>query len=149
MTSTISVKIGSVEAISKGKNTATATWQRHSAIFTPSSTGSQNVSIVCNGYPGSNATVNVDGLMIVDVTECFGDTNPDKSWYDSNVSFTTNTTAGTTSVARKIKNIYIGVNGKAQKVTNGYYGVSGKARQFFGAATITFTMQFSFDRPSY
>lgn len=76
-------------------NTKLNEWEQKSVVFerTGFSNGSYTFRIDCNNYPGSNAVMNIDGLMLVDLTETFGSGNePDKDWCDSNIAFTTSTT---------------------------------------------------------
>ena len=132
LTSSISVKIGNTEAINKVKNTATSSWQHYSAIYTASSTENVNISIVCNNYPGNSAIVNMDGLMIIDLTDTYGaGYEPTRAWCIKNIEFTTNT--ATSSSARETKSMYIGIDGVAREVLSAYIGDSnGKAQLFYG-----------------
>ena len=131
LTSSIGASWNSNVILDNKKNSATSTWQQHSSIFSPTTSGSATLIITCNDYPGSNAIVNVDGLMLVDLTETYGvGSEPTKEWCDTNITFTTETEA-LSGVARKGKKIYIGVNNIARKVKRGYVGVAGVARPFW------------------
>ena len=91
--------------------------------------------------------MNIDGLMLIDLTEACGEGNePTKEWCDANLAFTTgNTTAtmtlnhkggsfiGVSGKARKVKTQYVGVSGVARKVKRSYVGVNGIARQCWGS----------------
>lgn len=120
-----------VPILSGSKNTQLNVWEQHSAIFTPSQKAGYPIAIICNNYPGNNALVNVDGLMLVDLTEAFGaGGEPDIAWCNANIPFTTSreTTYG---IARKIKKCYIGVDGVARKIKKAYIGVDGVARLIY------------------
>ena len=121
--------------MSGAKNTKINEWQQHSVVFKRNTfTNDQYpIRIDVNNYPGNTIRVYFDGLMIIDLTATFGAGNePDKAWCDQNIAFTTNTTSVNWSVARKINNLYLGVNNQARKIIKGYIGVNGVARQFFG-----------------
>ena len=116
------------------KNTALNTWEQHSAVFTRSgfTSGTYPMRIDCNNYPGNNAMMNVDGMMLVDLTATYGAGNePAKEFCDQYFAFTTGTNTVTIPTARQIKNMFIGVGGKARKVKKAYVGVGGKARLFY------------------
>jgi hypothetical protein len=129
-------------------NTSLGTWTQHSIVFqTDSLTVSSSLKISCSNYPGNNAAMNIDGLMLIDLTEACGAGNePSKEWCDSNLAFTTTTTTATATLtlkggvyigvsgtARKIKTEYIGVSGVARKIKRAYIGVNGVARQCLGS----------------
>ncbi len=60
------------------------------------------------------------------------DGNEDEcSYYNIKVVYQKQTSSVMKEVARKINNIYIGVNGKSRKIAKAYIGVNGKARLFF------------------
>lgn len=137
-------------AIYTGKgNTALSTWTQHSSVFGwPSvASGSYSLTVSCTNYPGSNAAMNIDGLMLIDLTAACGAGNePSKEWCDANLAFTTSTTTATLTVtvksvtyigvsgkARKVKKMYIGVNGKARKVKKAYIGVNDVAKLIYDA----------------
>ena len=116
------------------KNTALNTWEQHSAVFTRSgfTSGTYPMRIDCNNYPGNNALMNVDGMMLVDLTATYGAGNePTKEFCDQYFAFTTGTNTVTIPTAREITKMYIGVDGKARKVKKAYVGVGGKARLFY------------------
>ena len=128
-------------------NTSLSTWTQHSAVFQfPSvASGSYSLTVSASNYPGSNAAMNIDGLMLIDLTAACGAGNePDKAWCDANLAFTKTTTTATVTVriksetyigvsgkARKVKKMYIGVGGKARKVKKAYIGVNGKAKLIY------------------
>lgn len=77
-----------------------------------------------------------DGLMLIDLTAAFGAGNePDATWCNANIPYFTGITKVEypleTSVARKVKKMYIGVDGVAHKVKKAYIGVDGVARLFW------------------
>lgn len=77
--------------ISAWKNSSVNTWQRHSAIVTRSNweSAAQQMRIDNNNCQ-ANATMYIDGLMLVDLTEAFGAGNePSLDWCNSNITFTT------------------------------------------------------------
>ena len=118
------------------KNTALNTWEQHSAVFTRSSftSGAYPMRIDCNNYPGNNAQMNVDGMMLIDLTATYGAGNePAKEFCDQYFAFTTGTNTVTIPTAREITKMYIGVGGKARKVKKAYIGVGGKARLFYSS----------------
>lgn len=125
----LSVKLSVDEIISKAKNTQLNVWEQHSTVFTPSENVlNASMDIICNDYPGNNALMNIDGLMLVDLTATYGSGNePDKAWCDANIPFTTSSESGK-GLARKIKKCYIGVDGVARKIKKAYIGVDGVAR---------------------
>ena len=128
--------VGEPSIITGAKNTKVNEWQQHSVVFNRSSftSGSYPIRIDVNNYPGNSRWTIFDGLMIVDLTAVFGAGNePDKTWCDANIPFTTSTATVNRSVARKIKKMYVGVNGEARKVKKGYIGIGGVARPFFSS----------------
>lgn len=130
-------------------NTALSTWTQHSAVvqFPSATSGSYSMVVSCTNYPGSNAAMNIDGLMLIDLTDACGAGNePSKEWCDANLAYTTSTTTATLTVtlksytyvgvsgkARKVKSLYIGVNDKARKVKKAYIGVNGVAKLIYEA----------------
>lgn len=118
------------------KNAALNTWEHHSAVVSRSgfTSGSYPMRIDCNNYPGNNALMYVDGLMVVDLTATYGAGNePTKEFCDQYFAFTTGTNTVTIPTARKVKKMYIGVGGVARKVKKGYIGIGGVARLFFSS----------------
>ena len=116
------------------KNAALNTWEHHSAVVSRSgfTSGSYPMRIDCNNYPGNNALMYVDGLMVIDLTATYGAGNePTKEFCDQYFAFTTGTNTVTIPTAREIKKMYIGVGGVARKVKKGYIGVGGVARPFW------------------
>lgn len=83
-----------------------------------------------------------DGLMLVDLTATFGAGNePDKTWCDANITFTTSTTTVEwweptyQPRARKITAAYIGIDGVARKIKRAYVGdANNRARLCYGEA---------------
>ena len=118
------------------KNAALNTWEHHSAVVSRSgfTSGSYPMRIDCNNYPGNNALMYVDGLMVIDLTATYGAGNePTKEFCDQYFAFTTGTNTVTIPTAREVKKMYIGVGGVARKVKKGYIGVGGVARLFFSS----------------
>jgi hypothetical protein len=123
------------------KNAALNTWEHHSAVVDRSgfTSGSYPMRIDCNNYPGNNALMYVDGLMVVDLTAMYGAGNePTKEFCDQYFAFTTGTNTVTIPTAREIKKMYIGVGGVARKVKKGYIGVGGVARPFFSGGELSY-----------
>ena len=122
--------------------TAANTWQKKSTIVDRASfsEGDYEVRMDFNN-PTTGSTLYVSNLVLVDLTATFGaGGEPDQAWCDANLDFNdtasdyaadTATITATGSVARRAKNIYIGVGGKARKVKKAYIGVGGKARLFY------------------
>lgn len=122
--------------------TAANTWQKKSTIVDRASfsEGDYEVRVDFNN-PTTGSTLYVSNLVLVDLTATFGaGGEPDQAWCDANLDFNdtasdsaadTATITATGSVARRAKNIYIGVGGKARKVKKAYIGVGGKARLFY------------------
>ena len=74
------------------KNSALNTWEQKSTVFDRAgfSNGSHPFRIDCNNYPGGNALMNVDGLVLVDLTAAFGaGYEPTKDWCDAHIPFGT------------------------------------------------------------
>ena len=74
------------------KNSALNTWEHKSAVFDRAgfSNGYYPFRIDCNNYPGGNALMNVDGLVLVDLTAAFGaGYEPTKDWCDAHIPFGT------------------------------------------------------------
>ena len=129
--------------------TAANTWQKKSTIVDRASfsEGDYEVRVDFNN-PTTGSSLYVSNLVLVDLTATFGaGGEPDQAWCDANLDF--NDTASdsaadtaiitaTGSVARRAKNIYIGVGGKARKVKKAYVGVGGVARPFFGAGKLAY-----------
>lgn len=137
-------------AIMHASTTAAAakTWYRHGVVYNyaksslPSATFSSSLRLDFNNNKVAG-TMYFDGLMIIDLTEAFGSGNePDATWCNANIPYFTGKTkvekASSTSVARKVKKMYIGVNGVARRVKKAYIGVGGKARCFFGEGTLSY-----------
>ena len=122
--------------------TAANTWQKKSTIVDRASfsEGDYEIRVDFNN-PTTGSTLYVSNLVLVDLTATFGaGGEPDQAWCDANLDFNdtasdsaadTATITATGSVARRAKNIYIGVGGKARKVKKAYIGVGGKARLFY------------------
>lgn len=118
------------------KNTALNVWEHHSAVVDRSgfTSGSYPMRIDCNNYPGNNALMYVDGLMVVDLTATYGAGNePTKEFCDQYFAFTTGTNTVTIPTAQEVKKLYIGVGGVARKVKKAYIGVGGVARLFYSS----------------
>lgn len=122
--------------------TAANTWQKKSTIVDRASfsEGDYEVRVDFNN-PTTGSSLYVSNLVLVDLTATFGaGGEPNQAWCDANLDFNdtasdsaadTATITATGSVARRAKNIYIGVGGKARKVKKAYVGVGGKARLFY------------------
>ena len=112
-------------------------WNMLSAVNTRDKfpAGNYQMRIDYNNQANS-ASMWFDGLMLVDLTATFGAGNePDKAWCDTNIPFTTSSTTvkwwdtEIQSRARKITDVYIGVNDVAHKVGRIYVGdENGKAK---------------------
>lgn len=128
------------------KNAALNTWEHHSAVVSRSgfTSGSYPMRIDCNNYPGNNALMYVDGLMVVDLTATYGAGNePTKEFCDQYFAFTTGTNTVTIPTAREITKMYIGVGGIARKVKKGYIGVNGVAKQFYASGPVYIWRRYS------
>lgn len=84
-------------------------------------------------FGSAKADVWIDGVVVIDLTEAFGaGDEPTKEWCDANIPFFEGTKTIeaplATSVARTIKEIYLGVGGVARKIVKSYIGVDGVAR---------------------
>ena len=129
--------------ISGIQNSQLGVWERFSTVFTRSdcANGSYSFRWDTLNHPGNTASstsaaLNIDGVMLVDLTEAFGSgQEPSKKWCDDHIAFSTATsnTYGS-DVARKIKKMYIGVNGIARKIKKAYIGVNGIARLFWSGS---------------
>ena len=89
-------------------------------------------------------TTYYDGLMLIDLTACFGAGNePDVAWCDANIPYFADTItieqAISSGVAHKVKKIYVGVDGVARRVKKAYIGVEGVARCFWSGSDIQVT----------
>lgn len=137
-------------AIGHTSTTAAAanTWYRHGVVYNyaksslPSATFSSSLRLDFNNNKVAG-TMYFDGLMVIDLTEAFGSGNePDATWCNANIPYFTGKTkvekASSTSVARKVKKMYIGVNGVARRVKKAYIGVGGKARCFFSSGVLSY-----------
>ena len=106
----------------------TDVWKRHSKIFEfpdakPNIQEGYNYTfkISCIDYPGNNALINIDGLMLIDLTEACGVGNePTKEWCDEKLDFTTSTIKKNINILENAA--YIGVNNKACKIKDIYIG---------------------------
>lgn len=139
--------------------TAANTWQKKSTIVDRASfsEGDYEVRVDFNN-PTTGSSLYVSNLVLVDLTATFGaGGEPDQAWCDANLDFNdtasdsaadTATITATGSVARRAKNIYIGVGGKARKVKKAYVGVGGKARLFYSANTAGENWKSGTNRPS-
>ena len=146
----------SSSVVLSGKGTTSlSTWTQHSAVFQfPSvAKGSYSMTVSSSNYPGSNAAMNIDGLMLIDLTAACGAGNePTKEWCDANLAFTTSSVSATITItiepaayigvsgaARKVNKMYIGVDGKARRVKKAYIGVNGVARLIYSAPATTYS----------
>lgn len=119
--------------------TAANTWQKKSTIVDRASFSEGNYEVrVDFNNPTTGSALYVSNLVLVDLTATFdAGGEPDQAWCDANLDFNdtasdsaadTATITATRSVARRAKNLYIGVDGKARRVMKAYIGVGGKAR---------------------
>lgn len=146
-TAKLNVYWSSITVLSNRGNTSLSTWTHHSTVFQPSgvTNGSYTLRVAASNYPGKNAAMNIDGLMLIDLTEACGAGNePSKEWCDTNLAFTTSTITATVAVtvksityvgvnnkSRKVKKMYIGVGEKARRVKKAYIGVNNKAKLIY------------------
>ena len=119
-------------------------WTMVSAVNTRSTFTSGNYNFRIDFDNGKKAgNMWFDGLMLIDLTACFGAGNePDVTWCDANIPYFTDRVEikveypVSSGVARKVKNIYIGVDGVARRVKKAYIGVEGVARCFWSGNSI-------------
>ena len=115
-----------------GKVATAGKWKIISAVSTRSSwdSGSYNLRLDFNNNNNAGYMW-FDGLMLIDLTEAFGEGNePTATWMKKNVPFFTGTLdiekKTTEGVARPIKKAYIGIGGVARPCWSGgelsYYG---------------------------
>ena len=118
------------------------TWTRYGYVRSQSSFTDSSYELRVDFNNSNNAgNLYIDGLMVIDLTACFGSGNePDATWCNSNIPYfigaTTVSQTVSSPVARKVKQPYVGVSSVARRVSNGYVGVSGVARKFFDGGTL-------------
>lgn len=96
-----------------------------------------------NGVAGN---IWFDGVMIIDLTDAFGAGNePGNDWCRENIPYFTGDMfieISSDGTARKIVDMFIGINGVAKKVKKAFLGINGIAKKVFEAAPsiISFTI---------
>ena len=79
--------------------------------------------------------MSIKDIVLVNLTSEYGSGNePTKTWCDENIYMSNGTPveiSGTSSLANKIKNMYIGINGVARKVKKAYIGINNIARLWY------------------